>query len=381
MKRILIYDFSVDGHHMEYLHHIYMATDGVKADFVFVVPDRFLTIKYKMEWPERQNVQFDLIPEKEITKATGGYFKDRWNKALLAAKYIKKHKVDEVFYIELVVQFPFLPLFIPKGVKVSGVLYRLVPYEWKRLPLIAKIKDAIEINVIGRSKKVKAPMCLNDNSCASYYNKRFHTTKYLSLVDPIKPQNYQPKSRREELGACNDDKVILHFGGMNIRKGTLTLLEAACSMSKEHLKDKIFVFAGIVSMDIKEKFDDYILQLQQKCRVVKFEDFCAYEFLADLCYSCDCIVVPYKNTSYSSGVIGDAAQYLKTVVGPSDGLLGKLIRRNRLGVTMNDNNPVALATILKSKDAYLPRPNNYSQKETVEVFIKTIMDTLMEVIK
>ena len=138
------------------------------------------------------------------------------------------------------------------------------------------------------------------------------------------------------------------------------------------------MFAGKVSKDIKEKFDAYIQQLQKKCRVVKYDGFCAYELLADLCYSCDCIVVPYKNTSYSSGVIGDAALYQKTVVGPGAGLLKKLIRRKRLGVTMNDNNPLALAAILNSTDAYLPRPNNYPQKETVEEFTKTIMANLIE---
>jgi len=375
-RRILIYDSAIDGHHMEYLHHIFMATDGVDAKFVFAIPERFLALKDKMAWPERQNVQLDLIPESELTKTIGGYIKERWNKARLAAKYIRKHKVDEVFYVELVVQFPFLPLFAPKGVKVSGILYRLLPYEWKRLSLITKIKDTIEVNVIGRSKLVKTPMCLNDNSCACYFNKLFKTSKYIPIVDPIKPLNYQPKSIRKDLGAGTNDKVILHFGGMTIRKGTLTLLEGACRMSESQLKNKIFVFAGKVSKDIKSQFDSYIVRLQQKCRVVKYEGFCAYELLADLCFSCDCIVVPYKNTSYSSGVIGDAAQYQKTVVGPGDGLLGKLIRRNRLGVTMKENNPTTLAVILGSDEAYLPRPNNYSQKESVEEFSKTVIETL-----
>lgn len=376
MKRILIYDTSIEGHHMEYLHHIYMATDGVNAKFVFAIPDRFQSLKDKMKWPVRQNVTFDLIPELELSKTNGGYFKERWNKARLAAKYIRKHEADEVFYLELVVQFPFLPLFAPKDVKVSGILYRLVPYEWKRLSLITKIKDAIEVNVIGRSKLVKAPMCLNDNSCACYYNKLFKTNKFIPVVDPIKPLNYQPKSIRKDLGAGTNDKIILHFGGMTMRKGTLTLLEAACSMSEDQLKSKVFVFAGKVGNDIKAQFDRYISELQAKCRVVKYEGFCAYELLADLCYSCDCIVVPYRNTSYSSGVIGDAAQYQKTVVGPGDGLLGKLIRRNRLGITMKENKPAALVAILVRAEAYLLRPNNYSQKETVEVFSKTVIETL-----
>ena len=237
MKRILIYDTAIEGHHLEYLHHIYMAVSSVDAEFIFAVPEKFSTLKEKMEWPTRKNVSFDLIPELEIRRCCGNYCKDRWNKAKLAAKYIKKNNVDETFFIELVVQFPFLPLFIPKDVKVSGILYRLVPYEWNRLSLITKIKDAIEVSLIGRLGFAKTPMCLNDHSCACYYNKRFKTSKFISIVDPVNPLNYAPSSKRLELGLGSNDKMILHFGGMNIRKGTLLLLEAACLMSKEVLAD------------------------------------------------------------------------------------------------------------------------------------------------
>ena len=377
MKRILIYDTAIEGHRLEYIHHIYMAVADVNAEFVFAVPESFLKLKAKMNWPERKNVSFDLIPENDIKQCSGNYLKERWNKAKLAAKYIKKNNVNEVFFIELVVLFPFLPLFLPKDVKVSGILYRLVPYEWNRLSLFTKVKDAIEMYVIGHSSSVKTPMCLNDNSCACYFNKKFNTQKYISIVDPVNPLVYNPVSRRDSINAGDDDKVILHFGSMTERKGTLVLLEAACMMKEELLKDKVFVFAGKVSSEIKEKFENYIDKLRRKARVVVYEGFCTYELLSDLCYSCDTIVVPYKNTSYSSGVIGYASLFHKTVIGPGDGLLGKLIKRNGLGLTLKNNSPVELAKVLEMEDAYLPRPNNYPDKNTLELFTNSIIETIM----
>lgn len=377
MKRVLIYDTAIEGHRLEYIHHIYVALSEINAEFVFAVPESFLRLKAKLNWPERKNVSFDLIPEDEIKTTSGNYLKERWNKAKLAAKYIKKNKVNEAFFIELVVLSPFLPLFLAKEVKVSGIIYRLVPYEWNRLPLIIKIKDAIEMYVIGHSKSFKTPMCLNDNSCACYFNKKFRTNKYISIVDPVNPLVYKPVSRREALNADRSDKVILHFGSMTERKGTLVLLEAANMMREEQLKDKVFVFAGKVSDEIRNKFDYYIEALRRKTRVVVYEGFCTYELLSDLCYSCNTIVVPYRNTSYSSGVIGYASLFYKTVIGPGDGLLGKLIKRNGLGLLLKNNSSSELAQVLEMEDAYLPRPNSYSSKNTLELFTSTILDAIM----
>ena len=377
-KRVMIYDTSIYGHHMEYLHHIYMATEGREADFVFVIPDEFKQLEGKLEWPNRRNVAFDLIPKSVIDNLNGGWFSSRWKRANLCANYIRKHEVQEVFFIELIVQFPFLPLFVPKGVRLSGILYQLIPYEWNRLSRVSKIKCAIEVASYAKSRCVKAPMTLNDNSCACYYNRRFHTDKFISIVDPVMPLAYKPQDVRRELRLSDDDKMILHFGGMTNRKGTLLILEAANLMSVEQLKDKVFVFAGKVGQDIRVSFYKMIDQLKDKTRIYVFDEFCTYERLADLCHSCDCILVPYRNYSYSSGVIGYSAQFQKTVIGPNLGILGKLIRRNKLGPLLSNLDAVSLAKVLLQEDSYIGRENNYVEKETVESFCKTIMETVLK---
>lgn len=362
---------------MEYLHHIYMAAEGVEADFIFVIPEEFQNVKDKLEWPVRSNVSFGLIPKDRLATLNGGWFSSRWKRAKLCSQYIKKHKANEVFFIELIIQFPFLPLMLPKGVKVSGILYQLVPYEWPRLSGVSKVKCSLEVWSYAKSHCVKAPMMLNDPSCASYYNHYFHADKFISIVDPVMPLNYAPRNVRDEFCMKDGDKMILHFGAMNTRKGTMLLLEAASLMSQEQLKDKVFVFTGKIGADIRDRFYSQMESLKAKgVRIFVFDEFCAYERLADLCHSCDCIVVPYRNYSYSSGVIGYSAQFHKTVVGPSQGILGKLIRRNRLGLTFSDMSPKSIAELLTMPECYSPRANNYAEIENVEAFIKTIMSTI-----
>jgi len=377
MKRILIYDTSVKGHHLEYLHHIYMATEDVEAEFIFVMPEEYNFVKNNLLWPTRHNVSFDFISNSEIERIGGGYLKKRWYLAKLAAKYIKKSKADEVFFIELIIQFPFLPLLIPNRVQVSGILYRLVPYEWKYLSTLKKIKDAIEICTIGKSLTIKTPMCLNDNSCACFYNKKLGVSKFVSIVDPVNILNYQPKSIRNEIGASSKDKIILHIGGMCERKGTLLLLEAANMMEESKLKNFIFVFAGQIGDDIKTKFEEDIDKLRKKARVVVYEGFCSYFFLSDLSFSCDCIVIPYKNTSYSSGIIGYASIYGKTVIGPGEGLLGKIIRRNKIGVTMRNLNTDHLAEAILNIDRNNIINSKYLSRHSVKSFQDTVIFALL----
>lgn len=363
---------------MEYLHHIYWAADGVEVSFVFVIPEEFQNIKDKLIWPERSNVSFDLIPNDLLASLNDDWLSSRWKRARLCSQYVKKHKVDDVFFIELVIQFPFLPFMLPKGVKISGILYQLVPYEWPRLSWISKMKCGIEVWSYAKSKCVKAPMMLNDPSCASYYNRIFHTDKFVSIVDPVMPLNYTPHNVRYEFCMKDGDKMILHFGAMNTRKGTILLLKAASLMSQKQLLDKVFVFAGKIDADIKDKFYSLMESLKAKgVRIFVYDEFCAYERLADLCYSCDCIVVPYRNYSYSSGVIGYSAQFHKTVLGPSQGILGKLIRRNGLGMTFSDMSPASISQVLSTSDCYLRRKNRYAEIENVQSFINTIKEAIM----
>ena len=377
MKRILIYDSTISGHHMEYLHHIYMAIEGVDAEFVFVIPEEFNHVKDKLSWPDRKNVKFDFIPKDTIEQLRGGWFASRWRRARTCAQYVKKHNAEEIFFIELVIQFPFLPLFLPKGVKVSGIVYQLVPYEWNRLSLISKIKCGLEVWSYTKTRCAKAPMMLNDPSCASYLNKHLRKNNIISIVDPVMPLNYSPKIVREEFGMNESDKMILHFGAMNKRKGTLLILEAVAKMTEDQLKDKVFVFAGKINNEIKERFYALKEDLSKNARIFVFDEFVSYEHLADLCHSCDCIVVPYTNYSYSSGVIGYSAQFFKSVIGPSQGILGKLIRRNHLGLTFDDMSADALAKVLTSGECFECRPNEYAEKENVKAFTNTIIDTLL----
>ena len=91
--------------------------------------------------------------------------------------------------------------------------------------------------------------------------------------------------------------------------------------------------------------DDFYEIYDSLLDIVKFFVFfvfCYYEFLYNFCYSCDCILIPYKNPNQSSGVIGYASLFQKPVIGPSQGLLGRLIKEYKLGDTIDNISPSCL---------------------------------------
>ena len=158
---------------------------------------------------------------------------------------------------------------------------------------------------------------------------------------------------------------------MEERKGTLTILKAIIEAKQEKIKDSVFVFAGRVDHAIKDEFYDLIKIARQKCEIKVYDEFCENDFLYNLCYTCDFILIPYSNTCQSSGVIGYASFFEKPVIGPSKGLLGNLIKDNNLGLAIDDLDFCILARHLE-KHINIGCDNTYSKNHTIEAFIKAL---------
>ena len=93
--------------------------------------------------------------------------------------------------------------------------------------------------------------------------------------------------------------------------------------------------------------------VKNKCQIVLYNEYCSKSFMADLFESSDCIVLPYEVTAQSSGLIGYAAHFRKPVIGPKTGLVGKLIRKYRLGIQPDDINPETLSMAISHFTPYL----------------------------
>lgn len=365
MRRI-IFDTEINGHHLEYIHHLYMgALKDCNNEYIFAIPETFHEVKHQFDWPPAQNVLFHFIGKKELKKCLSHKIFGFIYESFLAKKIIKAVKGDEIILIFLMRVMPFLPIILPSKVKISGIIYDIYlhnNYNNFRL-LYEKIRYKIIV------KYVKKAYILNDKNSTSLLNRRYRTQVFKFLPDPIPDKAFEPYSHTTD-NLKIEGTVYLHFGHMKKRKGTLDILHAISMLPPNH--KGTFIFAGIIDIEIKEEFYQLIENNKSKNLIV-FERYCDYRFINDLCYKSDCILIPYYNTAQSSGVLGYAAAHKIPVIGPEYGLLGQLIKDNNLGVTIPEVTPKAILTTMLQIKNYIPS-EEYSISNSLDNFIHTIIN-------
>lgn len=380
MKTVIIWDDNVSGHHLEYIHHIYDAAICKSAHFVFVLPIEFKERKSMMKWKNGKNITFDYMNEEELANLNGNYFLSSYKRSRCIRKYVLKYNADELFLITLCLPYPFLPFVLPRSCNVSGIIYQIYFYKWREMPFVEKAKYVLETLSMAKSKSTKHPLVLNDPSATNYFNRLFSVSKYLNVVDPIMPLGDVKFENREKYGLGDKDVVFFHFGAMDIRKGTLELLKAITLLKKEQVQNRVFIFAGKVSKNINKDFYNLVNQARENgARILVYDEFCEFSFLNELCSISDYLVIPYRNTELSSGVIGYAAQFGKRLIGPAEGVIGKLIKKNKDSISISQLTPEKISCQISFVQRYTSTPNKaYLDKNSVSAFQKTVMEILLK---
>ena len=62
---------------------------------------------------------------------------------------------------------------------------------------------------------------------------------------------------------------------------------------------------------------------------------------------CEAVLIPYKNTEFSSGILGHAAASNKIVIATKGGLIEKLVNQFNLGVLLNQPNAESIGKAIK----------------------------------
>ena len=334
----MFFDHHISGHRLEYIHHLYNGSlEDMDNKYIFALPNDFKAIMHSLIWPEAANIHFHFFPESDL-KTSSIPIHNSYLKSKLIKKIAVENEVNELFLVSLMEYVPLVVFVLPKAIKISGIIYLIHLYRWKKSSLRKKVEDTIKYLILSKYKQFNNVFLLNDKSASAYLNSRFKTEKFKFLPDPFSPLDKgKINNIREELDISTKDTVYVHLGAMTYRKGTLKILKAIEEISQKNLENKTFIFAGKVNDDIKTEFYNSLNIQAKRVKIVCFDDFCEYSFLGSLCKSANYILLPYSNVEQSSGFIGYAAYYKTPVVVPNKGLLGKLVKRYRLGVLLNED--------------------------------------------
>lgn len=371
--KTLIFEPTLSGHHLEYLHHYYLgALEKTDEEFIFLVHRDFKQVKHQYSWPQSNNISFQYIDDKYDSKLNcSNIYVLGWNVSRILNCYVRKMGIDKVLLTMLMQFIPFIIFLLPRNVRVRGIMYKIYLYTEDKTSWLRLVAERLRFWLTARSKVVETVFVLNDEDSANRFNEIYNTTKFKFLPDPVPHVDVNSvKNIRHEIGIPDNHTMYLHFGGLDKRKGTLDILNAIIATPSEMLKDKTFVFAGKQKDSLRKEFYTLLEVAKQKAEVLVFDEFCSYEFLYNLCFSCDVVLMPYHLTNLSSGVLGYASLLGKPVIGPKDGLIGHLITKYELGkvidIPINADALQSVPTKLGLQDAYV-------RLNQLDNFIKLIM--------
>lgn len=371
----IVFDTSVDGHHLEYLHHIYcLCCKDNSSKFVFVIPQSFNAVKIFLDWPVANNIVMDYITSEEKDAISYSSTPKATQKVLsnIINARCRKHNIYHVFSNMLIGMVPFAPLFLNRKVKLSGIIYDIYDYQQERHPsIISKFPMYVCYQIISHCPIYRNIMLLNDKDAPSRLNKHFQTKKFLYIPDPYIPLPTPTCDMYQTLQIPQEKKIFAHIGSMSKRKGTMLCLNAIDTLSDKVLSNAVFIFAGHFG-HFGDEFYERLKSVNPMAQIIIHDEFCPFEYLANICSVADYILLPYLETERSSGILGYAAQFNTPVIGPSSGLIGKLIKEYGLGIQLEVCNESYLAdaiTFAINNELHISS-NNYCAEHTVDSFQK-----------
>lgn len=374
MERVLIPVNEFCGHAFEYTVNLYDKAKKTKAmEFVFVVPDRFI-IYSNGNFVSTDNIQVEFLKDECRVRSKKRFIK-AWGKNLNLRKWIKKYKPNYVHLISYDEYYPYLPFLTIRGVRYSGIYYYI--YYYDKSGILKRFYYSFLMCLMCKCKNIKRVYFCNDYRAANYTNRYFDTDKCRGLVDPvvsIKKSGYV--DIRRQYGISDEEKVFFHFGVLSRRKGSLLIMQAIQKLQPSILANAYFIFVGEIQEDIKDEIYDMSHRIHSS-HILIIDRFCSYDRLADFCYCADYLLMPYLDTSQSSGMLGYASRYNLPVIGPATNLLGKLIRLYKLGYTFETDSLGDFVKLLRERIIDKGRVNvsdSYSESNTPEIFGQTIFE-------
>lgn len=372
---ILIQASSLVGHELEYLHHFYdYATRDKQNQYVFLIPYNFDSYKERYVWPKATNIIIEYIHEdilSNISSLSGvfGEIKMKYYRCKILMQYCKKYKISRIVSSTFIGYFPLSVLFLSSEIDLRGIIYKS-PYK-RKFSIFQKIKNSLFFYMISKCDIYKKVFILNDEMGANWLNNKYLTNKFSFLPDPIPQISSDYSDIRNQFDIPKNNIVFLQFGGLGYRKRTIDILKAINMIPDA--SGFTFIFAGKLN-SCREEFRNYIVNMNNNVQIISIDRFCEDKLLHSLCYSCNYILVPYINCDSSSGCLGHAAYFNKPVIGPSDGLLGRLIKDNKLGYNLpKDASLEDLKYIILNYNIIKPIDGSkYVDKNRIENFQKNI---------
>ena len=346
MKTILIFEPLAGGHRANFIRWLKEAAPQYSGcRFVFFTADEAGDLPLEtLGWWQKQKRLYDLF-----------------------RRACEKYNPDHALILELThLELPLLLFGSP--VPLSAILFVQYPElskGWK------KVSKHWKTRLLLARAPVKNLFLLNGQRSCRFLSEHFpNRCRFVPIADPAPNVTADPDFSFNR----NGKRVCLFFGSFSRRKGTHILLDTLRRMSPQVAEHNTFVFCGEPEPSYKTDFQKSVAEVRDLGAVDLHVDdsFVSDTRMMAMFEQADLILMPYTRPEYSSGILALAAQAGTPVLGPKDGLLGRLITENGLGLAA-ELTPEALELQVTLNEELRQK---FVARNTIENFTKPILDVV-----
>jgi len=349
-RHILIYEPSVEGHHVGWLRFI--TDDLLNAGFQLT-----LALDTRPEAMKRIEGQMaDLLPRLKIIPAIAEKADEAKTaspahvaaclKKSGAARTFLAHFNDIASTLLRRAAFGWLPDASLRG-RLGGIYLR------PQFLTASALSPNQAIKKLGFHRLIQNgwlnPLLLYDPQLCAAAQKKYPTAPVSFLADPY-PENFfaDRVAARRQFNLPDDKFVLLFYGGGYKRKGLHLAVEAMLKMSAP---GKAFLLcAGLQPNNEKLARDLETLRSQRRAEIVN--RYVTAEEEKQLFAACDAVLLPYINHQGTSGVLSCSAGAGRPVIASDEHFIGRTVRQYQMGLLFESGNVLGLkAAIARAASA------------------------------
>ena len=352
-NRILLFDTITDGHHPDYLIHLIGFYSGKKDVELYVSTGE----SFKSQFDARQkaednpwgdNVTFLPIPTDKLNSihSKSIYLRSiiEWNLLVETAKEINASQV-------LLMYFDYYQMGILIGKKapcpVSAIYFR-PNFAENDNGIYPQIKKWMLSKVL-KSGQIQNLFCLV-HALVPYLKGQKTQTQIIPICDPTKQFEISKSEIAEfknKFKVPTDKQIFLNFGYLDDRKGMEVFIDACATLPIEALAKICLLLAGPVP-EYYEKIIEAKLAQVPELEVIR-----CYGYLpareVQICFEIsDVVLILYQDFLNMSSVLIRAAMANKPTFATQTGMIGELVSRNNVGVTVDATSVSEVSNELKA---------------------------------
>jgi len=359
-KPLLIVDFVASGHHALHIRHLirYGSCDD-RATVTFLITrelyDRVLTQLTPSESAMFRD-RSRILEEDHTWRSIRRRIKNDWAARFIYVEYLNLFESCEyslcfLFFETAVYQIALCPL--PRF-GVSGLMFRPTFYYHRNGMLQTGLRNraVVLIKWLAAYACAKRPgitrVLTLDPLSQEHARRHWNSSKFQAIPDPLGPEPGVHCPTEPSEAESGKHLTLLIAGSLSTRKGISEVIQALVRTPEQIRRSVVLHVVGHPENGQLEHIKKALQQLEGAGgKLLSDLRFVTDRELDGYIRQADAVLTVYRDFKGSSGILIRAAHFGKPVISSDAGLLGYLVRRNKLGQTVNVKHSETLVASLE----------------------------------